>query len=91
MASATDESLEEVTDFLFISFVKPEMCNLYFVLFTGGCGGVGDNLIVRLIKRCYFAVSMLLICLMMFSSYQVKVKTIQQRRIQHHQIESFQK
>ena len=34
--SATDESLEEVTVFYFKSFVMPEMCNLYFVLFTGG-------------------------------------------------------
>ena len=34
--STTDEYLEEVTVFYFKSFVMPEMCNLYFVLFTGG-------------------------------------------------------
>ena len=52
MPSATDESLEEVTVFYFKSLVMPEMYNVYFVLFTGGRGGAGDNFIVRLIKRC---------------------------------------
>ena len=69
----------------------PELYKSYFVLYKSGSGGVRDNLIVRLIKRWKCADSMLPIRLVMFYSYQVKMKTIQQRIIQHHQIKSFQK